>query len=68
MQNNEVDLTPDIENYVRSQSKRVMGISPENLTLADLTTLTNRLICEHKLLAEQWEKDREPKPHHKGEL
>lgn len=47
--NTRVRLDADIEAYMRSQSERVMGIEPEKLTAADLTTLTNRLLYEHKL-------------------
>lgn len=48
-QNTRIRLDPDIEAYLRSQSERVMGIAPEKLTGADLTTLTNRVLYEHKL-------------------
>lgn len=48
-QNTRIRLDPDIEAYLRSQSERVMGIVPEKLTGADLTTLTNRILYEHKL-------------------
>lgn len=48
-QNTRVRLDPDIEAYLRSQSERVLGIVPEKLTGADLTTLTNRALYEHKL-------------------
>jgi len=48
-QNTRVRLDPDIEAYLRSQSERVMGIAAEEVTGADLTTLTNRLLYEHKL-------------------
>jgi hypothetical protein len=47
--NTRVRIDADIEVYIRSQSERVMGISSEKLTAADLTTLTNRLLYEHKL-------------------
>lgn len=48
-QNTRVRIDPDIEAYLRSQSERVMGIAPEKLTGGDLTTLTNRILYEHKL-------------------
>ena len=47
--NTRVRLDADIEAYIRSQSERVMGVSPDKLTAADLTTLTNRILYEHKL-------------------
>lgn len=47
--NTRVRLEPDIEAYLRSQSERVLGVSSENLSAADLTTLTNRVLYEHKL-------------------
>jgi len=47
-QNTRVRLDPDIEAYVRSQSERVIGIPAEQIVGADLTTLTNRLLYEHK--------------------
>jgi hypothetical protein len=47
-QNTRVRLDPDIEAYLRSQSERVIGISAEKVTGADLTTLTNRILYEHK--------------------
>lgn len=48
-QNTRIRLDGDIEVYLRSQSERVMGIAPESLTGTDLTTLTNRVLYEHKL-------------------
>jgi hypothetical protein len=47
--NSRVRIDSDIEAYIRSQSERVMGIAPDKLTAADLTTLTNRVLYEHKL-------------------
>ncbi|HEY9596122.1 MAG TPA: hypothetical protein V6D33_00430 [Cyanophyceae cyanobacterium] len=47
--NTRVRLEADIEAYIRSQSERVMGIASDKLTAADLTTLTNRVLYEHKL-------------------
>ncbi|HBE56797.1 MAG TPA: hypothetical protein DDW56_04510 [Cyanobacteria bacterium UBA11366] len=49
MANTRIRLEADLEQYLRSQSMRVMEIPPEKLTAADLTTLTNRVIYEHKL-------------------
>jgi hypothetical protein len=47
--NTRIRIDADIEAYIRSQAERVMGISPDKLTAADLTTLTNRILYEHKL-------------------
>jgi hypothetical protein len=47
--NSRVRIDSDIEVYLRSQSERVLGITPDKLTAADLTTLTNRVLYEHKL-------------------
>jgi len=47
--NTRVRIDSDIESYIKSQSERVMGIDPDKLTAADLTTLTNRILYEHKL-------------------
>jgi hypothetical protein len=44
-----VRIDSDIEVYLRSQSERVIGITANKLTAADLTTLTNRVLYEHKL-------------------
>jgi hypothetical protein len=47
--NTRIRIDPDIEAYLRSQSERVLGIEADKLTAADLTTLTNRILYEHKL-------------------
>jgi hypothetical protein len=47
--NTRVRIDSDIETYIRSQAERVMGAGSDKLTAADLTTLTNRLLYEHKL-------------------
>lgn len=47
--NTRIRVEPDIEVYLRSQSERVMGIAPDKLSGTELTTLTNRIIYEHKL-------------------
>lgn len=47
--NTRIRIEPDIEVYLRSQSERVLGIDPAKVTAADVTTLTNRIIYEHKL-------------------
>jgi len=48
-ENTRVRLEPDIEAYLKSQSERVLGKSGEKLTGAELTTLSNRVIYEHKI-------------------
>ncbi len=48
-QNTRVRIEADIEVYVRAQSERVMGVPSQLLSAAELTTLTNRIIYEHKL-------------------
>ena len=47
--NTRVRIDADLEIYIKSQSERVMGLNPDKLTAADLTTLTNRILYEHKL-------------------
>src|ERR687886_252658 len=47
--NTRVRIEPDIEQYLRSQGERVLGIPADKLSGADITTLTNRLLYEHKL-------------------
>ncbi len=48
-ENTRVRLEPDIESYLKSQAERVLGKSGEKLTGAELTTLTNRVVYEHKI-------------------
>jgi len=47
-ENIRVRIESDIEQYLRSQSERVLGKHPDRVTTADLTTLTNRILYEHK--------------------
>lgn len=47
-ENIRVRIEPDIEQYLKSQSERVLGKSPDKVTTADLTTLTNRILYEHR--------------------
>lgn len=47
--NTRIRIEPDLEDYLRSQSERVMGKPGDAITGAELTTLTNRLLYEHKL-------------------
>jgi hypothetical protein len=44
-----VRLEADIQAYLESQSERVLGKAANQLDGADLSTLANRLIYEHKL-------------------
>jgi hypothetical protein len=48
-ENTRVRLEPDIESYLKSQAERVLGKEGGKLTGAELTTLTNRVIYEHKV-------------------
>src|SRR4028118_842596 len=47
--NTRIRIEPDLEDYLRSQSERVMGKPGNVITGTELTTLTNRLLYEHKL-------------------
>ena len=47
-ENIRVRIEPDIEQYLKSQSSRVLGKSSEKVTTADLSTLVNRIIYEHR--------------------
>ena len=42
-------LDSDIEAYLQSQSERILGKLGTQLTGAELTTLVNRVVYEHKL-------------------
>jgi hypothetical protein len=48
-ENTRVRLEPDIESYLKSQAERVLGKSDQKLSGAELTTLTNRIIYEHRI-------------------
>ena len=48
-ENRRVRIEDDIENYLKTHAERVLGKNPEGLTAADYSTLTNRLLYEHKL-------------------
>jgi hypothetical protein len=48
-ENTRVRLEPDIETYLKSQAERVLGKEGEKLTGAELTTLTNRIVYEHRI-------------------
>ncbi|MBR8840289.1 MAG: hypothetical protein DSM106950_41440 [Stigonema ocellatum SAG 48.90 = DSM 106950] len=47
-ENTRIRIEPDIEQYLKSQSERVLGKASDNVSTADLTTLTNRIIYEHR--------------------
>ncbi|MBD2018532.1 hypothetical protein H6F96_31835 [Microcoleus sp. FACHB-53] len=47
--NTRIRIEPDIEDYLRSQSERVIGKAGDTITGAEVTTLANRLLYEHKL-------------------
>ncbi|MBD1838881.1 hypothetical protein [Coleofasciculus sp. FACHB-501] len=48
-ENTRVRVEPDIQDYLKSQAERVIGKPSKDVTSADLTTLTNRIIYEHKI-------------------
>ncbi len=48
-QNTRIRIEPDIEDYLKSQSQRVLGKPTDSVTGADLTTITNRLLYEHRM-------------------
>lgn len=48
-ENTRVRLEPDIEGYLKLQAERVLGKSDGKLTGTELSTLTNRIIYEHKI-------------------
>ena len=50
-ENTRVRLEAHIETYLKSQSSRVLGKEGAKLTGAELTTITNCLLYEHKQLA-----------------
>ncbi|NEO34483.1 MAG: hypothetical protein F6K36_29605 [Symploca sp. SIO3C6] len=47
--NTRIRVQPDIEVYLKSQSQRVLDIPPQQLSAAELSTVANRIIYEHKL-------------------
>ena len=47
-ENIRVRIEPDIQQYLKTQSSRVLGKASEEVTTADLTTLVNRIIYEHR--------------------
>jgi hypothetical protein len=48
-ENKRVRLEPHIEEYLKSHAQRVLDKPGNAVTSADLTTLTNALLYEHKL-------------------
>lgn len=48
-ENLRVRIETDIQDYLKSQAERVIGKDSKEVTSADLTTLTNRIIYEHKI-------------------
>lgn len=46
-------IDPDLEQYILSQSERILGKSVENTQ--DKSLLLNRIVYEHKLLAQQFQ-------------
>lgn len=44
-----VRVEEHLEAYLKSHAPRVLGKAPEQVTGADLTSLTNALLYEHKL-------------------
>ncbi|MBD1893060.1 hypothetical protein [Coleofasciculus sp. FACHB-SPT9] len=51
-ENIRVRVEPDIEQYLKSQSERVLGKPVNQLTAADLTTLANRILYEHRVASQ----------------
>jgi hypothetical protein len=48
-QNTRIRVEPDIEDYLRNQAERVIGKPGTDVTGAELTTIANRLLYEHKI-------------------
>ncbi|MBL1203117.1 MAG: hypothetical protein FWK04_29615 [Nostoc sp. GBBB01] len=48
-ENRRVRLEPHIEEYLQTHALRVLGKSPDKISGAELTTIANALIYEHKL-------------------
>ena len=48
-ENVRVRVEPDLVEYMKAQAERVLGKPAMQVTGADLTTITNRLLYEHKL-------------------
>ena len=48
-ENRRVRLEPHIEEYLQTHAVRVLGKAPAQITGAELTTIANALLYEHKL-------------------
>lgn len=48
-ENKRVRIEPHLEEYLKSHAQRVLGKKPGEVTTAELSTLTNALLYEHKL-------------------
>lgn len=47
--NTRIRIEPDLEDYLREQAERVIGKPGDSISGTELTTITNRLLYEHKL-------------------
>jgi hypothetical protein len=47
--NTRIRVEPDIEDYLKKQAERVIGKSGDGVSGAELTTIANRLLYEHKI-------------------
>jgi hypothetical protein len=47
--NTRIRVETDIEDYLKSQAKRVIGKSGDEVSGAELTTIANRVLYEHKI-------------------
>lgn len=48
-ENRRVRLEPHIEEYLQTHAARVLGKAPDKISGAELTTIANALLYEHKL-------------------
>lgn len=47
--NTRIRVEPDLEDYLRNQAERVIGKPGDEVSGAELTTIANRLLYEHKM-------------------
>lgn len=47
--NTRIRVEPDIADYLRNQAERVIGKTGDEVSGAELTTIANRLLYEHKI-------------------
>jgi hypothetical protein len=47
--NTRIRIEPDLEDYLRGQAERVIGKSGDKVSGAEITTIANRLLYEHKI-------------------